>query len=131
MADVTVKKVEEMDSIYDGMFVRARASLGIASFGMQIENFPPNNEQYPEHDETNTGQEEVYTALQGSGRLIVGGEEYLLEPGVFARVGPGEKRRIIPGPDGIRLLALGAVPGQVYEAPPWSKLGAPAPGADT
>ena len=130
MADVTVKKVEEMDSVYEGMFVRARSSLGVSSFGMQIENFPPNSEHYPEHDEVNSGQEEIYTALQGSGRLIAGGEEYLLEPGVFARVGPGEKRRVLPGPDGIRLLVLGAVPGQVYEAPPWSEVGAPAPGTD-
>jgi len=129
MADVTVKKVDEMEGVYDGMFVRARASLGVTSFGMQVENLPPNYEHYPEHDEEKTAQEEVYTALKGSARLIVGDAEYKLEPGVFARVGVSEKRRIVPGPEGIQLLALGAVPGQAYEAPEWSELGAPTPGS--
>jgi hypothetical protein len=130
MADVTVKKIEEMESVYDGVFVRARASLGVASFGMQIENLPPDFDQYPEHDETGTGQEEVYTALRGSARLIVGDSEYQLAPGVFARVGASEKRKIVPGSEGIQLLALGAVPRQPYEPPEWSELGATAPGAD-
>ena len=130
MADVTVKKIDDMEGVYEGMFVRARASLGVTSFGMQVENLPPNSEHYPEHDETKSGQEEVYTALRGSARLIVGTDEYTLEPGVFARVGASEKRRIVPGPDGIQLLALGAVPGRAYEAPEWSELGASAPGGE-
>jgi len=127
MSDVTVKRVDEMESIYGGAIVRARASLGIRSFGMQIENLPPNYQEYPLHDETSTGQEEVYVPLSGSARLLVGEKEYRLEPGVFARVGPGEKRKIVPGPEGIQLLALGAVPGGVYSAPAWSELGAGAP----
>lgn len=129
MADVTVKKIDEMESVYDGMFVRARASLGVESFGMQIENLPPNHEHYPEHDESESGQEEVYTALEGSARLIAGDAEYRLEPGVFARVGKDVKRRIVPGPQGVRLLALGGVPGRAYEAPEWSKLGGEVPGS--
>jgi hypothetical protein len=43
---VTVKRVEEMESICGGSFVRARASLGATSFGMNIWNFPPNWEEY-------------------------------------------------------------------------------------
>ena len=42
MADVTVKSIEEMESIWGGSFVRARASLGASSFGMNIWNIPPN-----------------------------------------------------------------------------------------
>jgi hypothetical protein len=129
MADVTVKRIEEMEAVYEGMFVRARASLGVRSFGMQIENLPPNHQHYPEHDETESGQEEVYTALEGTARLIVGDQEWQLEPGVFARVGVTEKRRIVPGPGGVRLLALGGVPGRAYDAPAWSELGGTAPGA--
>ena len=41
MPDVTVKRVEEMEAIWGGSFVRARASLGATSFGMNIWNFPP------------------------------------------------------------------------------------------
>src|SRR3972149_690051 len=100
MAAVTVKRVEEMDSLYGGVFVRARAALGVTSFGMQVENLPANHDQYPNHDHTNDspdGQEEVYIALSGKATLVVGGQEHRLEPGVFARVGPGEKRKIVTG----------------------------------
>ncbi|MDH3283922.1 MAG: hypothetical protein OEQ13_04215 [Acidobacteriota bacterium] len=117
-----------MDSVFDGMFVRARASLGVTSFGMQVESLPPNHEHYPEHDETSSGQEEVYIPIAGSARLIVGGSEYELVPGVFARVGPAEKRKILPGPDGVKLIAIGGVPGKRYEAPDWSEVGGSIPG---
>jgi mannose-6-phosphate isomerase-like protein (cupin superfamily) len=61
-------------------------------------------------------QEEVYVALHGSGTLEADGERYPLDPDHIVRVGPAVKRKITPGPAGLRLLALGAVPGQVYEA---------------
>ncbi len=128
MADVTVKKLEEMESVYGGAVVRARASLGVKSFGMQVMSLPPNYEDYPLHDEVGTQQEEIYIALKGSARLVVGDQEFKLEPGVFARVGPAEKRRIVPGPEGLQMLALGGVPGKAFQPGEWTELGAPAPG---
>jgi hypothetical protein len=35
MADVTVVTIEDMEPIYDGLARRARATLGVSSFGMQ------------------------------------------------------------------------------------------------
>lgn len=61
------------------------------------------------------GQEEVYITLRGSGTLEADGERYPLDPDHIARVGPAVRRKITPGPDGLRLLALGAIPGQAYE----------------
>ena len=40
---------------------------------MQVENFPPHFEHLPEHDHSDDGQEEVYTALSGSATLHAGG----------------------------------------------------------
>src|SRR5262249_34488985 len=40
VADVTIKRVDEMEAIWSGSFVRARASLGACSFGMNIWNVP-------------------------------------------------------------------------------------------
>ena len=42
---------------------------------------------------------------------INSGETYELTPGTFARVGPAERRKIVPGPDGVTVLALGGMPG--------------------
>lgn len=127
MADVTVKRIEDCEAIYGGSFKRVRAELGVSSFGMQVIDMPPGADQYPEHDHSEGGQEEVYTALSGSATLQVGGEEHTLEPGVFARVGPDEKRKIVTGEEPVRLLCLGATPGEAYSPSEFSKLGAPDP----
>jgi uncharacterized cupin superfamily protein len=128
MSDVTVKRVEDFDSPNNGGFCRARAGLGVSAFGMQVENFPPNFEHFPEHDHSADGQEEVYTVLSGTATLHAGGETHTLEPGVFARVGPGVTRKITTGDEPIRLLAIGGTPGQVYAAPAFTEEGAPLPG---
>jgi quercetin dioxygenase-like cupin family protein len=134
MADFTIKRTEEMEAIFGGIVCRARASLGATSLGMQVMQFPPGWEGYPNHDHVNDsadendlGQEEIYVALGGSATLLIDGDEYALEPGVLARVGPGQKRRILPGPDGFRMVAVGGRPGDVYRPPAWTELGGPLP----
>jgi quercetin dioxygenase-like cupin family protein len=127
MADVTVKRSDELEAIFGGHMRRARAGLGVTSFGMQILEIPPNAAQYPEHDHSHDSQEEVYLVLQGRATLQVGGEDYVLEPGVLARVGPTEKRKIVTGEDSATVLALGGVPGEVYAAPEFTEEGAPDP----
>ena len=44
--------------------------------------------------------------------------------GDIVRVGPGVKRKITTGPDGARILALGAVPGEAYKINPTTELSA-------
>jgi quercetin dioxygenase-like cupin family protein len=127
MADVTVKRIEDFEAIFGGGFRRVRAGLGVTSFGLSVMEFPPNFEHYPTHDQTHDGQEEVYTTLSGRITLEVGGEAHELEPGVFARVGPGEKRRLVTGDEPARVLAMGATPGKIYEPPEFSVEGASAP----
>jgi len=127
MPDLAIKRVEDFDSPNGGGFCRARASLGVTSFGMQVENFPPNFEHYPEHDHADDGQEEIYTALSGSATLHAEGQTYSLEPGVFVRVGPSVTRKITTGGQPVQLLALGGTPGQAYSPPPFTEAGAPLP----
>jgi uncharacterized cupin superfamily protein len=127
MADVTVKRLDEFEAVFGGGMRRVRAGLGISSFGLQVIELPPNFEHYPEHDHTHDDQEEVYTVLSGRVTLRAGGEEHELEPGVFARVGPGEKRKLISGEQGVRILALGGTPGSAYTPPEFSEEGAPPP----
>jgi hypothetical protein len=53
---------------------------------------------------------------------------------MFVRVDAASRRRFRSGPEGARLLALGAVPGVAYEPPPNSELGGPEtfnPGAES
>jgi mannose-6-phosphate isomerase-like protein (cupin superfamily) len=122
MADYTVKKIEDMQGAYGGAFKRARAELGVSSFGMAIIDMPPNYPDYPEHDHAQDGQEEVFMALSGSGELDIEGERHPLDPDHAIRVASGTKRKILPGPEGIRVLVIGAAPGKLYEPAPFSQL---------
>lgn len=128
MSDVSVKRVEEFDTPNGGGFCRARAGLGVTAFGLQVENFPPRFEHFPEHDHVSDGQEEVYSVLSGAATLHAGDEVYDLVPGVFARVGPGVTRKITTGESAAQLLAIGGTPGRAYVPPPFTENGAPLPG---
>jgi mannose-6-phosphate isomerase-like protein (cupin superfamily) len=127
MSDYEVKKIDDMEAVFRGAFKRARAELGVESFGMQVIDMPANYENYPDHDHTHDNQEEVFVALRGSGEIEIAGERFPLDSDHMARVSPGTKRKVWPGPDGVRVLVLGGVPGQVYEPSDLTKLGEPDP----
>ncbi len=131
--DVTHSKIDDLNAIDDYFekvsMVQVAAGLGISAFGISIVDLDPGADEYPEHDHSEDGlggemfakrpaqlgQEEVYVALRGSGTLEAGGEQYELSPDHIVRVGPAVKRKVTPGPDGLRLLALGATPGEAYD----------------
>jgi len=115
MADVTIKRFDELESYKgEGRFCYAAKSLGVSAWGMNVLRLPAQWSDYPEHDHTKDGQEEVYLVLDGSAQLQAGAETFSLKPGLFARVGAGQSRRIVPGPDGVTLLALGGTPGKAF-----------------
>lgn len=122
MADVVMKRFEEIESYQGpggppGQFLYAAKSLGVSAWGMNLLRLQPNWTGYPEHDHAEDGQEEVYVVLQGSARLEAGGTSWQLEPGTLARVGPRQKRKIVPGEEGATILAIGGTPSKAYEPP--------------
>jgi quercetin dioxygenase-like cupin family protein len=118
MADVTVKALDEFGTAFGGAMKLVRHGLGVQSFGLQVMDFPPNADQYPEHDHSDDAQEEVYIVVEGAATLQAGGEEHELRPGTYARVGPSEKRKLVTGAEGARVIAVGGVPGKPYEISP-------------
>lgn len=127
MSAYAVKKIDEMEAIYRGSYKRVRAELGVEAFGIQIIDLPANFDRYPEHDHAESGQEEVFLALRGDAEIEVDGERLPLDADHVVRVSPKARRKVWPGADGIRLLALGGTPGQPYEAPEITRLGHPDP----
>jgi hypothetical protein len=122
--DYTVKRLEEMERAFGGAFVRVRAELGVQSFGIQVIELPPDSgDLSPEHDHLHDGQEELYLLLAGNAEVALPDRAITLDPDTFVRVGPTTRRRVRSGPDGARLLMIGAIPGGVYEPPENSRLG--------
>ena len=127
MGEYTVRRIDDMEAVAFHTFKRARAELGVEAFGMQVLDLPPNLEAYPEHDHSESGQEEVYLLLRGSAEIDVDGERIPLDTETMIKVDPGARRKIYTGDEAVRVLAIGGVPGKAYEAPDVTKLGAPDP----
>jgi hypothetical protein len=122
--DFTAKRIDEMETGFGGGFVKARAELGVTAFGMQVIQLPPDYSDYPEHDHAESGQEEVFLAIGGSGWIDVEGERVDLDRKTFVRVGADAKRKVYAGSEGLRLLAIGGAPGEPYKIVPVTELGA-------
>ena len=113
----TLKRIDELASIHHGAVKLAADELGVRSFGLQVLDFPAGFADYPEHDHSDDGQEEVYVVLDGSAEFKVAGVRASAEAGSMLRVDPDAKRKLVPGPHGVRILAIGCTPGGSYERP--------------
>jgi quercetin dioxygenase-like cupin family protein len=91
----------------DGRRKLVARELGAAAVRMNQFDSAPGQAGF-EHDELESGQEEVYVALRGSGVLRVAGEEVTLEPGRYVLVPPAAIRQVVAGPDGLSYLVVGA-----------------------
>jgi len=124
MTDYTAKQIKDMEAGFGGGFVKVRAELGVSAFGMQVIQMPPVYDEYPEHDHAESGQEEVFVVLSGSGWMEIEGERVEMDPETLIRVGPETKRKVHAGPQGIRMLVVGGCPGEAYKIVPATELSA-------
>lgn len=129
MAEYTITAIDDIEGIFGGSFKRARSALGVTSFGLQVIDMPPNADRYPEHDHSSDGQEEVYVTLRGSGEIEIDGRRHPLDPDHLVSVKAGTMRKVYGGPEGLRLLVIGGVPGAAYEVKDFTEVGAPDPRA--
>ena len=117
MAAFTVKRVDELASIHRGAVKLAGDELGVQWFGLQVLDFPAGFADYPEHDHSQDGQEEVYVVLDGSAEFEIAAEHVSAETGSMLWVGSESKRKLVAGPHGVRILAIGCAPAGSYERP--------------
>ncbi len=112
-----VRAIDELASIHGGAVKLAGAELAVESFGLQVLDFPAGFAHYPEHDHAEDGQEEVYVVLRGAADFELDGERVEAAAGTLVWVAPGTRRRLEPGAEGVRILAIGCSPGRAYERP--------------
>ena len=109
--EFTLKQIDELPAINHGAVKLAGDELGVETFGLQVLDLPPGFADYPEHDHAHDGQEEVYAVLAGAVDFEIAGERAHADAGAIVRVDPSAKRKLVPGPDGARILAIGCAPG--------------------
>jgi uncharacterized cupin superfamily protein len=84
-----------------------RRQLGVAAFGINWFELPPNAEGF-EHNEQESGQEEVNVIIGGSGVYRVEGEEIPVQRGTVLRFDPETTRVPVAGAEGLTMIAVGA-----------------------
>ena len=104
----SVVHIDEIEPSGPGGAVRfVRRELGVEAFGVNWFEIPANMEGR-EHDESETGQEEVNVIVRGSGVYRIDGEEVPFTAGTIFRFDPETTRQPVAGPEGLAMVAIGA-----------------------
>jgi hypothetical protein len=111
--------IDDLPQMWDGFAKLVRTGLDITAFGVQIMDLPPDYATEP-HDESDTGQQELYVALRGGGAVVAGEVRLALDPDHVVRVDAGTDRVLTSGPAGLRVLCVGGIPSNAYVAPEWT-----------
>src|SRR5213075_552536 len=104
----SITHLDEIEGAGPGGSVRfVRKVLGVEAFGINWFEIAPNSEGR-EHDESESGQEEVNVVVRGSGRYRIDGDEIPVRAGSFLRFDPETRRQPVAGPEGMTMIGVGA-----------------------
>jgi uncharacterized cupin superfamily protein len=119
-AGFAARAIEELPTLWNGFAKLVGTGLDITAFGVNIMDLPPDYST-SSHDEAETGQQELYLALRGTGAVVIDDEPHRLDADHLVAVNAGTGRILASGAEGLRVLCIGGVPGGVYERPPWGE----------
>ena len=103
--------------VFRGAFAKMRLALDTTAFGLNEIRMPADFAG-PEHDELETGHEEVYIVLEGSGTMTVDGEAVALGGGDYLRVDAESTRLVTAGSDGLSFVVVAGKPQPEYDGRP-------------
>jgi mannose-6-phosphate isomerase-like protein (cupin superfamily) len=121
MSGYAVAKLDEIDEQDDGRcpYRPVRHHLGITAFGVNAwTGHNAGDRIINEHDEADE-HEELYVVQQGRARFEFDGEQVDAPAGALVFARPGVKRTAFAEEPETTILAIGATPGEPYEAHGW------------
>lgn len=117
--DRPMVKVARLDDIERrGRDIPVREHFGIRAFGLNAFTPGEDGTLISEHDESGSGQEELYIVLDGSATFEVDGETVEAPAGTLVFVRPEAKRKATG--DGT-VLVLGGTPDEAYQGIDWGE----------
>lgn len=99
-----------------------RYYFGITGFGINAATKKKGESLTPEHDEKESGQQEVFVVMKGKVEFYVDGKSFIGTEGCILYVDPEPKRSAKALVTPTTLLIIGGAPGKVYEIAPWEKV---------
>jgi hypothetical protein len=119
MGDSPKWKVARLDEIERrGRDIPVREPLGIQAFGVNAFTPGEDGTLIGEHDESSSGQEELYVVLDGTATFEIDGDTIDAPAGTLVFVGP-ESRRKASGHGTV--LVVGGTPGEAYQGIDWGE----------
>lgn len=123
MSGSRVKHRDEFESMAGSggcTWMLARRALGTEAFGYNLVEIEPGG-ALPAHDESGSGQVELYVVLDGEAVVSVDGTEHPAPAGTFASLEPGSSRTLMNRSAApVTALLIGVVPCEGYQPPPWA-----------
>jgi mannose-6-phosphate isomerase-like protein (cupin superfamily) len=101
-------------------WIPVRHFFGIDAFGVNAYRAKSGEKAVPEHDETDSGHQELFFVATGSALFTIGGEDFDAPAGTFVYVDdPATKRAAQSTADDTVVVAMGSVRGKPYEVIGW------------
>jgi len=98
-----------------------RHHFGITAFGINAVTKDAGNVLIHEHNETASGQQELYFVHAGEVKATLDGEEVRVPAGSCVHCEPGAKRKFESAASPTTLIVIGGCPGKAYEVGPWEQ----------
>jgi quercetin dioxygenase-like cupin family protein len=98
-----------------------RHHFGITAFGVNAVTKDAGAVLIPEHDESSSGQQELYFVHSGGALVTLDGEQHELPEGSMVAVEPHVSRKVEATASPTTLIAVGGTPGKPYEIGEWEK----------
>jgi quercetin dioxygenase-like cupin family protein len=110
---------ERMEGSGESTWLLARKTLGTPCFGYNLVEIGPGG-QIPEHDESGSGQVELYVVLEGDAVFRLDGDDHPAPAGTFASIEPPATRTILNRSEApVTAMVIGVKPDGGYEPMSW------------
>jgi quercetin dioxygenase-like cupin family protein len=116
-----VNEIPPVKADWPATWKSVRHHFGITAFGVNAVTKDAGNVLIPEHDETTSGQQELYFVHVGEAKATLDGEEVTVPAGSLVHCEPGAKRKFESTASPTTLIVIGGAPGKAYEVAPWEQ----------
>ncbi|HST24668.1 MAG TPA: cupin domain-containing protein [Gaiellaceae bacterium] len=116
-----VNEIAPVKEDWPATWKSVRHHFGITGFGVNAVTKDAGNVLIPEHDESASGQQELYFVHAGEVKATLDGEEVTVPAGSFLHCEPGAKRKLESTASPTTLIVIGGTPGAAYQVGEWEQ----------